>query len=265
MEQEPLKTGGDAGQTLENTPCEIVPTSAVETADGQWINPVSGKPACGAKCRSGRRCPMPPVTGNKRCRMHGGKSRRGMASGTFKHGGYSIDLPTHLAAMYQEVLDDPDWLSSRTDIALLRTRLRELIQRLDTGEGGSIFDKLAEIAGEYAAAREAEDIEAALKAADAMVKAAEEGSEYEATWRELQSSVDGISKVRDREVKRMVAQEQILTADQAGVMIAAIISAIKAEVADKGLLDRLGRRIQAITTGKTLTVESKPAISQEPQ
>lgn len=29
---------------------------------------------CGAKTRSGGKCANPPVTGNKRCRMHGGKS-----------------------------------------------------------------------------------------------------------------------------------------------------------------------------------------------
>ena len=44
---------------------------------------------CGAKTRSGGKCRNYPVDGAKRCRMHGGKSRAGMAHGRYTNGNYT--------------------------------------------------------------------------------------------------------------------------------------------------------------------------------
>ena len=47
---------------------------------------------CGARTRSGNPCKNPSVSGNKRCRMHGGKGSgapAGKRHGGFKHGRYT--------------------------------------------------------------------------------------------------------------------------------------------------------------------------------
>src|SRR6185295_472187 len=44
---------------------------------------------CGAQTRSGERCQNYPVSGSKRCRMHGGASLKGAAHPRWKHGKYS--------------------------------------------------------------------------------------------------------------------------------------------------------------------------------
>ena len=41
---------------------------------------------CGARTRAGGRCRQPAMK-NGRCRLHGGKSKSGMAHGRYKHGG----------------------------------------------------------------------------------------------------------------------------------------------------------------------------------
>lgn len=46
---------------------------------------------CGAKTRKGRPCRQPVVPGRSRCHYHGGRSLRGMASATYKHGYYTKD------------------------------------------------------------------------------------------------------------------------------------------------------------------------------
>jgi hypothetical protein len=46
---------------------------------------------CGAKTRNGSLCKSPPVTGKRRCRMHGGSAGSGAPIGNknaFKHGHY---------------------------------------------------------------------------------------------------------------------------------------------------------------------------------
>lgn len=47
---------------------------------------------CGATTRDGDACKNWAMRGRTRCRMHGGKSRRGMAAPRYQHGFYSQDF-----------------------------------------------------------------------------------------------------------------------------------------------------------------------------
>jgi hypothetical protein len=51
---------------------------------------------CGAKTRSGAPCKSAPVTGRRRCRMHGGADGSGAPSGSrngnYKHGRYTAEM-----------------------------------------------------------------------------------------------------------------------------------------------------------------------------
>jgi uncharacterized protein YjcR len=54
--------------------------------------PMRASPRCGAKTRTGKPCMSPAVSGNKRCRMHGGAPGSGAPKGnknTLKHGLYT--------------------------------------------------------------------------------------------------------------------------------------------------------------------------------
>jgi glucans biosynthesis protein len=53
-------------------------------------NPVEGM--CGAQTRGGNPCRLPPVTGRRRCRLHGGAAGSGAPTGNknaLKHGRYT--------------------------------------------------------------------------------------------------------------------------------------------------------------------------------
>jgi hypothetical protein len=51
---------------------------------------------CGAKTRSGAPCKSAPVTGRRRCRMHGGAdgsgAPKGPKNGNYKHGRYTAEV-----------------------------------------------------------------------------------------------------------------------------------------------------------------------------
>jgi hypothetical protein len=55
------------------------------------IKKLFGSATCNAKTRAGGLCQNAPMA-NGRCRMHGGKSLRGIASPRYKHGRYSKDV-----------------------------------------------------------------------------------------------------------------------------------------------------------------------------
>ena len=65
------------------------------------INPMHE--ICGAKTRQGTPCRNPPVTGKRRCRMHGGAKRSGAPPGNtnaLKHGMYSKNGREQKSAIY---------------------------------------------------------------------------------------------------------------------------------------------------------------------
>ncbi|SIO66978.1 hypothetical protein SAMN05443247_11594 [Bradyrhizobium erythrophlei] len=57
---------------------------------------VSEPSQCGARTRSGTPCKSAPVTGRRRCRMHGGAdgsgAPKGERNGNYKHGRYTAEL-----------------------------------------------------------------------------------------------------------------------------------------------------------------------------
>jgi hypothetical protein len=57
---------------------------------------VSQPGQCGARIRSGAPCKSAPVTGRRRCRMHGGAYGSGAPSGSrngnYKHGRYTAEM-----------------------------------------------------------------------------------------------------------------------------------------------------------------------------
>jgi hypothetical protein len=66
------------------------PMHATETG------PDSSPGRCGARTRSGALCKSAPVTGRRRCRMHGGAAGSGAPSGerngNFRHGRYTKEV-----------------------------------------------------------------------------------------------------------------------------------------------------------------------------
>jgi hypothetical protein len=79
---------------------------------------VSQVARCGAKTRSGAPCKSAPVTGRRRCRMHGGAdgsgAPKGERNGNYKHGRYT-----------QKVAATRQWLREMT----------KLVRDLNTGPG----------------------------------------------------------------------------------------------------------------------------------
>ena len=55
---------------------------------------------CGARTRSGEPCRNARMRGRRRCRMHGGRSLRGFAHPSIRHGLYSGDLLTRYAGAH---------------------------------------------------------------------------------------------------------------------------------------------------------------------
>ena len=98
---------------------------------------------CGARTRNGAGpCRQPGMAPSGRCRLHGGKSPRGINSPLTRSGRYSRDLPTRIAARYESALTDPELLSVRDDIALLQGSITDLMAEIRDAEARPDLDSI---------------------------------------------------------------------------------------------------------------------------
>jgi hypothetical protein len=88
------------------------------------------KNVCGAKTRNGTPCQKAPMT-NGRCALHGGKSLKGEASPTFKHGKFSEYLPQRLVKIYEDVQTDDEHTLLSRNIRLREMFIRERLAMID--------------------------------------------------------------------------------------------------------------------------------------
>lgn len=158
--------------------------------------------ACGAKTRTGSPCKNAPVTGSKRCRMHGGKTPRGVALPQTKHGRYSKDMPTRLLARYEEAVTDPELLNLSAEIALTDAMTRDVMESLES------------------------------------VKASEK-DEINKHFHRLTNLTEHRRKLVETEQKRRVAMQNMITAEQGGLMIATLLDSVRRNVSDPRAIEAI--------------------------
>lgn len=91
----------------------------------QTDNPMQAR-LCGAKTRGGGTCKNHAMQ-NGRCRMHGGKTPKGVNLPHFKHGRYSTYLPNGLKAAYLEAVKDAEFTQQRDSIALIDAMINTIL------------------------------------------------------------------------------------------------------------------------------------------
>jgi hypothetical protein len=214
-----------------NLPPSSPEKQAVQGESSTAVNPRARAKPCGAKTRVGGSCSQPAMA-NGRCRMHGGKSLAGVASGTFKTGRYSKVLPTRLAQSVREAENDPELLSVRSEVALLHGRVSELVQRLYTGESGNLWNSLRTAWSSFEAANEAKDKDAIAASLHQLRNLIQQGTRDEESWAELVKTIDAKTKIAQAEWKRLVDLRQVLTAERATVFAVALLDAVLRHVQD---------------------------------
>ena len=208
-----------------------------------------GTPRCSARSRSGAACRNAPVTGRTRCRMHGGASPRGAASASFKHGRYSRDLPSRLAARYSEAKHDPERLRLHDEIALASSRAGELVARLDKGGGAEAWESVSAALAAYRAASSSGDGARTATALSALEQAVEAGCGEAGIWRELWDVLDRGARFKAAERRLAVAEASAIQVDEALALVAALVAIVRSHVTDRETLTAISRDTEKLLHG----------------
>jgi hypothetical protein len=209
---------------------------------------LSDAPRCKAKAlTTGNRCKNPAVTGYEVCRKHGGATPRGIANANTKHGRYSKDLPTRLAGRFEDAINDEELGTLKSEIALLDTRIGEMLSNVDTEQYGDIWKQTNDSVHKLKAAINSKDgslMASALNDLDACVR---RGYSDMSTWDNILKLVEQRRKLTDSERKRMVDLQQMITAEQSMLLVTTLMRAVKTHVTDRHTLSAIANEIRAVT------------------
>jgi len=197
---------------------------------------------------------------NGRCRMHSGKALAGIASPAFKHGRYSRRLPERMLPRYDEARADREYLALSDDIALIDSRIEDVLTRVDTGECGENWRALAMAVKEFNEfERKAQGTtnegkrDEYLRDRDERMRSicllVEAGISDIAAWNELAGWLERRRRTVETEQKRLIAMQEMVTADQVALIHGRYIGIIKRNVTDPATLGAISRELDKIELG----------------
>ncbi len=160
----------------------------------------------------------------------------GPASPAWRTGRYSKHLPGRLAETYQQALSDSELLVLRDDIALLDSRIVELLKRVDTGGSEQGWSAARAACESLAAGVAAQDMSAVEEAAQRLDQITQAGLDDGAIWHEIGLTLDRRERLVRSERRRLIELQQMITAEQATALMAAVVAIVREHVTDRDAL-----------------------------
>jgi hypothetical protein len=210
--------------------------------------PLPAKNLCGAKTRSGGECTQPAM-GNGRCRMHGGRTPRGVAHHSFQHGRYSKSVPARLSQSYEEALNDPKRLELDNELSIVIARNKEILASLYNGDSDNLRRRMREEKRLMEKARREGDNDAAADHLNNIMRMIERGASDGERWVEWMANTDQVRRLTESERKRRVEEHQIVTTEEILAIIGAVLAIITRHVPDGRTRRAIGYDIEALVAG----------------
>jgi hypothetical protein len=182
---------------------------------------------------------------NGRCPLHGGKSLKGPASGTYQGKGYSKYFPSKkLRRIFARSFEDRELMRLRNDLAIVATRLVELIQSLNSGQSGTLWKRLRK---KYRELRRSRPNTAKFtKAINEIGELIECGSSNDAIWKEIGQQIELRRRLLDSETKRSLVADQVMTAERVLMMGDVIATVIRTHVKDRQTLQKISEGLAGV-------------------
>jgi hypothetical protein len=192
---------------------------------------------CRAKAKhSQERCRQAVVPGMEVCYYHGGKSPRGPASPHFRTGRYSKFLPARMRARYEAAERDPALTSLHSELALVDARLLDLLGRVDSGESGALWRALRKAYRAFKLYQQTGDV-AKMKEAFAEMETHLEAAVVDTeAWAEIHDLIESRRKLADTESRRLATLKQMLTQEQALLLVGRVVDIVTRHVPDQQVL-----------------------------
>ena len=198
-----------------------------------------GKEICGAKRKNGRGiCSSTILIGQTgRCAVHGGLTPSGLASPNLRTGRHSKYLPAGLYDRFMEAQNDPTLFELRSEVALVDTRIGELLTRIDKSDSAEIWKRLGDSFGDLRKAIMGDgDAQAVVFALGTLEKVINDGIGDWATWKEISLQVEQRRRLVESERLHQKQMQQLVSVDQMMLLAGALLASVKTHVKDRSAL-----------------------------
>lgn len=190
---------------------------------------------CGATLRGkpGMFCHKPKLKGLPRCKLHGGKSKRGADIPWFKNGAGSKYLPNGWLENYDRYLATKD-VSLERELALASILLDEALLAIKEAAPITVVKDLRKKVIELKTAMSMPDTEPKdlIRLVGDLDRMTSQGECVRRAQRDLVGAIEFRSKIAQREWKRQMDMGAVMTAAQAAIFIRAFQEAIVRNVKD---------------------------------
>lgn len=203
------------------------------------------QPLCGAKTRNGGTCKNAAMS-NGRCRMHGGKTPRGISSPHFKTGRYSSAMPAELLNKYQEAMADETLLDQRASIATIDALIATILPNLDTADNGKAWVAMRNLAADIRLAYKTENFGRLEKALDEMEDWANLRIRHYETIEETRVLLDTRRKHVETVEKLTLMGERSISSEQMMLLVSQILYTIQAVVTDRQQRNAIATELQKL-------------------
>ena len=185
---------------------------------------------CGARLRKkpGQFCALAPLRDSNRCRIHGGASLRGPASGQFKTGRFSKYLGGALGDAYENSVSNPELLDLKDGIAVLDAIARRAAARVAERDTPRFRERAIELHEKMDEVLEGSDpdIEALRKHAADLGRLLNAGDHEDRAMRFLSDSIEKFSKRAEEATKLALAKHAAIPAADLVILFARLAEAV---------------------------------------
>lgn len=181
------------------------------------------------------------MTGTHLCYHHGGKTPTGVALPQYKTGRYSkAAMQPQLRERAEELLADPEYLSLRENIAYHDASIINILESMERGEAGKLWEKLHTQRQMLEVARQSADVAGQTAALNSILALIDRGYKDYMARLELERHHLTRAKLVEAEGKRIERAQASVSAAQFVVIIHRLAEAVAKHVRDD-------KAVQAIT------------------
>jgi len=156
---------------------------------------------------------------NGRCRIHGGKSLKGIEHPDYKDGKKSKYNPVNIAKRYEKALQDPNLLSIKHDIAKTQAMLEDTWDKLDNApDAAKSWDQISAIINDMADAFATGSADAIMEARHSIPKAQgiiARNRRFHEAKKDIQVTLDQKRKQLATKAQIEAAEDKSMSYDQA--------------------------------------------------
>lgn len=191
---------------------------------GEYVN--DGR--CHGTTRSGTRCANPSTEGTPFCGWH--RRPAAIAARHEAAGRYAIGMPSSMVPEYQTALQDRYLLHLRDEVAVITTRINQLLAQTEEGVNAKAWKETKQLWDRLTKAHRKDDQEAMDEVMVRLAEVIETGKRDSDIWLDVERLFEQRRKLVETEQKYLRSAGQTLTIEAAMVLLAAAINALKESV-----------------------------------